>query len=93
MKKINIEPIGENILILPDNTEITSESGILIAVDEDAEKPQLGEILAVGEDVKNTKLIIGNRVIFRKYGGTEVIDDGIIYLIMTPSDILALDKR
>lgn len=93
MENIGIEPFGENILVLPETTEVTSTTEFKVQIDEEAEKPQRGVILALGDDVIQNKLSVGSRIIFRKYGGTEIIEEEETYIILTPLDILAIDQR
>lgn len=90
-----IKPVGDRVIIEPIEKEVTTASGIVLP-DSAKEKPQEGRVIAVGSrrnekgerealDVKE-----GDKVIFSKYGGTEVKYQNKEYLIMRESDILAV---
>jgi chaperonin GroES len=94
--KTSIKPLEDRILVRPEEGEETTVSGIVIP-DTAKEKPQEGTVLAVGVgkrsdsgelipmDVKE-----GDRVIYSKYGGTEVKLDGEELLILSARDVLAV---
>jgi chaperonin GroES len=94
---INLRPLGDRVLIEPAEQEETFAGGQLILPETAKEKPQQGNVLAVGEgrrdedgeripmDVKT-----GDRVLFAKYAGTEIKIDGKKLLIMKESDLLAI---
>lgn len=86
-----ITPLEDRILILPKEGEKITGGGIYIP-DSVKEKPQRGEVKAVGEGTESIKMKvqIGNNVLFRKNAGTEIMIDEITYLIMRQSDILAI---
>jgi len=88
-------PMGDRILIQPLEREDVTTGGIFLP-DTAKEKPQEGEVKAVGpgrvaEDGKRIPLEVkvGEVVLYAKYAGTEVKDDGIDYLILSERDILA----
>ncbi len=92
---MNIKPLADRVVIKALPLEEKTKSGIIMP-DTAKEKPQEGEIVAVGPgkvekgervalDVK-----VGDRVIYSKYAGTEVKYDGQEYLILKESDILAV---
>jgi chaperonin GroES len=93
---MNIKPLGERVVIKAIENEVTTKSGIVLP-DTAKEKPQMGEVLAVGSgklsdngqrialDVK-----VGDRVLFAKYAGTEVKLDGEEYMVLKESDVLAI---
>lgn len=89
-----IKPLGDNILILP-LTEKKTPSGIVIP-DTAKEKPQEGKVVAVGpgryEDGKLVKPEVkrGDKVIYKKWGGSEIKVDGKEYLVVKSEDILAV---
>jgi len=56
----------------------------------DDEKPQIGEIVAVGDDSEKIKVKVGQKIIFAKYTGTEIKLDNEEYLILKSEDILAV---
>lgn len=70
--------------------EKTTKSGIVLPDTADDEKPQMGEVMAVGTDEKKIKVKTGDKVIFAKYSGSEVKIDEEEYLILKGEDILAV---
>jgi chaperonin GroES len=96
MTKLNIKPLGDNVLIKPLEAEAKTASGILLP-DNAKEKPQMGEIMAIGEgwhnnDGKVFPLIVkvGQKVMYKKWGGDEVKVEGMDMMIVKQSDILAI---
>ncbi|HET7900046.1 MAG TPA: co-chaperone GroES [Candidatus Nanopelagicales bacterium] len=92
---VTIKPLEDRILVKALEAEQTTASGLVIP-DTAKEKPQEGEVLAVGpgrfEDGQRLPLDInvGDKVIYSKYGGTEVKYDGQEYLILSARDVLAV---
>ena len=92
---VTIKPLEDRILGKTLEAEQTTASGLVIP-DTAKEKPQEGEVLAVGpgrfEDGQRLPLDVqvGDKVIYSKYGGTEVKYDGQEYLILSARDILAV---
>ena len=92
---VTIKPLEDRILVKTVEAEQTTASGLVIP-DTAKEKPQEGEVLAVGpgrfEDGQRLPLDIqvGDKVIYSKYGGTEVKYDGQEYLILSARDVLAV---
>ncbi len=94
---MKIQPLADRILVEPVKEDEVSKGGIIIP-DTAKEKPQQGEILAVGPgkfDEDGEKRIaldvqVGDRVLFPKYGGTEIKIEGEKLLIMKETDILAV---
>lgn len=92
---MNIKPLGDRVIIKVMESEETTKSGIVLPGNA-KEKPMQGEILAVGsgEMVDGKKLPlevkVGDKVIYSKYAGTEVKMDGMEYLVIKQSDILAI---
>ena len=87
-----IEPLGARVLIRPVERETQTASGIILP-ETAKEKPQQGIIEAVGdEDEMVSGLGVGDRILFPKYTGTEVEVDGVTFLIMEESDVLARIK-
>jgi chaperonin GroES len=87
--EMKIEPLGARVLILPQEKETETASGIFLP-ETAKEKPQTGIIEAVGdEEEMATDLGVGDRVLFPKYTGTEIELDGVTYLIMEEGDVLA----
>jgi chaperonin GroES len=93
-----LNPLDDRIAVLPSEDEQTTVSGIVIP-DTAKEKPQEGEVMAVGpgrfEDGQRIPMDVrvGDRVIYTKYGGTEVKVDGEEYLILSARDVLALSNQ
>lgn len=91
-KKINIEPLGARVLVLPIEGESQSPGGVLLP-ETAKEKPQQGTIEAIGDSEEmTTNLKVGDRVLFPKYTGTEIKFEGKTYLLMDESDVLARIK-
>ena len=92
---VTIKPLEDRILVKTVEAEQTTASGLVIP-DTAKEKPQEGEVLAVGpgrfEDGQRLPLdiAVGDKVIYSKYGGTEVKYDGQEYLILSARDVLAI---
>lgn len=96
-KSVSLKPIGGNILVSPVEEEKTTQSGIVLPDTVSKEKPQRGEVVALGTgrlDESGKKLPfnvkVGDTVIFKKYGPDEIEVEGKEYLIMEESDILAV---
>ena len=95
MADFKLKPLEDRIVVRPVEGEETTVSGIVIP-DTAKEKPQEGEVLAVGpgrfEEGTRVPLdvSVGDRVIYSKYGGTEVKVDGDEYLILSGRDVLAV---
>ena len=100
MKKINITPLGDRVLVLPLNEEEKggkTKSGIIIPDTVSKEKSEQGKVVAVGEGKlneagKRVPLTVkkGQTVIFSKYGPDEIKVDGVEYFIISESNILAI---
>ena len=93
MKKINIKPLADRVIIKQDDAETTTQSGIIIP-DTAQEKPQKGKIVACGGGTKENPMTVkeGETVLYGKYAGTELKHEGEDYLIIKESDILAIIK-
>lgn len=86
-KKINLQPMGTRVLIQPLEQESKTASGLLLP-ETAKEKPQMGLVIAVGDD-EEIKLNVNDKVLFAKYSGTEFRMDGTGYLLLELNDILA----
>ena len=94
---VSIKPLEDRIVVKPLDAEQTTASGLVIP-DTAKEKPQEGEVLAVGPgrfDDDGDKRIpldvkVGDTVLYSKYGGTEVKYSGEEYLILSARDVLAV---
>ena len=91
-----LKPLEDRIIVKPGDAEETTASGLVIP-DTAKEKPQQGEVLAVGEgrwDEDGERRIpvdvkVGDTVVYSKYGGTEITVDGDDVLILNSRDVLA----
>lgn len=93
--KVTLQPLGERVIIKPSEQESTTKGGIFLP-DTAKEKPQEGEVIAVGpgratDDGSRVamELNAGDKVIYSKYAGTEYKDGDEEYLILRESDVLA----
>lgn len=92
---MKVKPLADRVIVKPIEVEEKTKSGIVLP-DTAKEKPQEGEVVAVGpgryEDGKLIPMNVkqGDRVLFAKYAGTEIKMDGEEYLIMRESDILGI---
>ncbi len=94
---VSIKPLEDRIVIKAVEAEQTTASGLVIP-DTAKEKPQEGEVLAVGPGRYNDgggeriplDISVGDRVIYSKYGGTEIKHGGEEYLILSARDVLAI---
>src|SRR5437763_8718970 len=95
MGKMSLKPLEDRIVVKPGEEEETTVSGIVIP-DTAKEKPQEGTVLAVGpgrfEDGARVPLDVkvGDKVLYSKYGGTEVKYAGEEYLVLSARDVLAV---
>ncbi|MFC1978831.1 co-chaperone GroES [Chloroflexota bacterium] len=90
---MNLEPLGDRIVVKPTAKEEVTKGGIVLP-DTAKEKPQEGEVVAVGPMTEEGKRIAldvkkGDTVVYPRYSGTELKIDGEEYLIMRESEILA----
>jgi chaperonin GroES len=93
---MNLQPLEDRIVVRAQEAEETTTSGLVIP-DTAKEKPQQGEVLAVGPGRRSEQtgeLIpvdvgVGDIVVYSKYGGTEITVDGEDLLILTSRDVLA----
>ena len=97
-KEFSLKPLDDRIVVQPSEGEETTSSGIVIP-DTAKEKPQEGSVVAVGpgrfeEGVRvPMDVAVGDKVIYSKYGGTEVKVKGDDYLILSARDVLAVVKK
>ncbi|MEZ5061811.1 MAG: co-chaperone GroES [Solirubrobacterales bacterium] len=92
---MNLKPLGDRLIVKALEEETTTASGIVLP-DTAKEKPQKGEVLAVGDGNRNEAgerialdVAKGDTVLYSKYGGTEVKVDGEDLLVLRESDVLA----
>ncbi len=93
---MSLQPLDDRIVVRPGDAEATTASGLVIP-DTAKEKPQQGEVLAVGPgrraetsgDLIPMDVGVGDTVVYSKYGGTEITSDGEDLLILNARDVLA----
>jgi chaperonin GroES len=90
-KKLNITPLHDRVIVKPAAAEEKSAGGIIIP-DTAKEKPSRGLVLAAGPGKKDEPVTVkaGDTVLYSKYAGTEIQIEGVEYMIMRESDILAI---
>ncbi len=95
---MNLQPLEDRIVVRPAEAEEKTASGLVIP-DSAKEKPQQGEVLAVGPGRRSDSgelipldISTGDRVVYSKYGGTEITIEGEDLLILAGRDILAIVK-
>lgn len=96
---MNLKPLGDRVIVRPNEGEETLPSGIVLP-DTAKEKPQEGEVLAVGrgewhdDELVPLEVEVGDTVVYSKYGGTEITVEGEDVLILSARDLLAVvDKK
>ena len=94
---LNLKPLGDRLVIEPNDEAAQTSPGGIIIPDTAKEKPQKGTVVAAGpgRTTDEGKLIelpvkVGDMVIYSKYAGTEYAENGTDYLIVRESDILAI---
>ena len=93
---MSLQPLEDRIVVRPGDAEETTVSGLVIP-DTAKEKPQQGEVLAIGPgrraensgELIPLDLAVGDTVVYSKYGGTEVTVDGEDLLVLSSRDVLA----
>ena len=95
---MSIQPLEDRIVVRPAEAEEKTASGLVIP-DSAKEKPQQGEVVAVGPGRRSdsgelipTDINVGDTVVYSKYGGTEITHGGEDLLILTGRDVLATVK-
>jgi chaperonin GroES len=94
---MKLRPLGDRVVIKPTAKEEVSKSGILLPDTASKERPEQGEIVAVGPGrmldngtVAPMSLKVGDKIVFKKYSPDEVKVDGEEYLIISESDAMAI---
>ena len=93
---MSLQPLEDRIVVKPGDAEETTASGLVIP-DTAKEKPQQGEVLAVGPGRRSDQtgeiipvdVAVGDTVVYSKYGGTEITAEGQDVLILNARDVLA----
>ncbi len=95
-KKANIQPLFDNVLVRPLQMNQTTASGIVLP-DTVKEKPQFGEVMAIGPGTTNEQgkavpmvVKVGQKVLYKKWGGNEVKVENEEWLIIEQKDIMAV---
>ena len=94
---MNLKPLDDGIVVRPNEAETQTASGLVIP-DTAKEKPQQGEVLAVGPGKRSetsgelipVDIKVGDTVLYSKYGGTEVAVNGEDLLVLNSRDVLAV---
>ncbi len=94
---MNLQPLGDRVVVKAlEELEARTASGLVIP-DTAKEKPQIGEVLAVGPGALNDNgdripvdVEVGQKVVYAKYGGTEIKVEGADYLVLSSRDLLAV---
>ncbi|CAN5448368.1 MAG: co-chaperone GroES [Acidimicrobiia bacterium] len=94
---MNLKPLEDRIVVKPNEAEERTASGLVIP-DTAKEKPQQGEVLAVGNGKRSEQtgevipvdVKVGDTVLYSKYGGTEITIDGDDLLVLSARDVLAI---
>ena len=97
---MNLQPLDDRIVVRPNEAEERTVSGLVIP-DTAKEKPQQGEVLAVGPGKRSEQsgeiipidVKVGDTVVYSKYGGTEITVEGEDLLILSSRDVLAVVKK
>ncbi|HET8851174.1 MAG TPA: co-chaperone GroES [Ktedonobacteraceae bacterium] len=96
---VKLRPLGDRVVVKAISRETVTKSGIVLP-DTAKEKPQEGEVLAVGPGkvLDNGKRVtlevsVGQKVLFAKYAGSEVKIDGEEYLILRESDVMGIVEQ
>ena len=96
MAKSNIKPLLDNVLVKPLEAETKTASGIVLP-DSAKEKPQMGEVMAIGTGLVTPKgetipmnVKVGQKVMYKKWGGDEIKVNGEEWMIVKQGDILAI---
>lgn len=94
---MKLKPLFNNVIVKPVPKEEVTKSGIVLPDTMDKDKPEQGEVVAVGEgkrldsgEISKMSVKVGDKVVFKKYSPDEVKVDGEEYLVLSESDIIAI---
>lgn len=97
LSSMKIKPLNENVVVKPTTKDEVTKSGIVIPDTVDKERPERGEVIAVGEGKllesgqrAPMSIKIGDKVMFKKYSPDEIKIDNEEYLVISQNDILAI---
>ena len=96
---MNLQPLEDRIVVRPSESEATTASGLVIP-DTAKEKPQQGDVLAVGPgrrsdntgEIVPMDVAVGDTVVYSKYGGTDITVEDEALLLLNARDVLAIVK-
>jgi chaperonin GroES len=86
---MKVKPLADRVMVKLEKSEAKTAGGIIIP-DNAQEKTQTGLVVAVGDDTEVIKVKAGDKVMYDKYAGTQVKFDGIEHLILKMADIIAI---
>ena len=87
---MKIRPIGERVLIKLVKMEEKTASGIILPGAGDKDKPNYGEVIALGKGEKLEGINVGDKIVYAKFAGTEIKDGEEKYLVLNIEDVLAV---
>lgn len=94
---MQLRPLGDRVIVKPIDEKETNTAGIILPDTIDKEKPERGEVIAVGPGrmtdagtVAPMSVKVGQKVVFKKYSPDEVEIDGVDYLILSETDLMAV---
>lgn len=93
---MNIKPLYDRVIILPESEENVTKSGIVLP-STSQERPERGNVVAVGDGIdfdgnkKEMQVKVGDRVIFNKYAGVELKIEGKTHIVMREIDIIGVE--
>lgn len=97
VNRLNLKPTAGYVLLEPQEAETTTASGIVLPDSATPEKPQMGTVFAIGPDevtdsgaVRKVPVKVGDKVVYKKWGGNEIKVQGKEYLFVKFDDILAV---
>ncbi len=92
-----LRPLGDRVIVKPAAKEEMTKTGIILPDTVDKERPEHGEVIAVGPgkmldngQVAPMSIKIGDKIVFKKYGPDEVKIDDVEYLVIAESDVMAV---
>ncbi len=94
---MNLKPTADYIIVKPIQEDTVTKSGIVLPETVDKEKPERGEIVAVGPGkrlenglIAEPQVKVGQKIMFRKYSPDEIKVDGVDYLVIRESDVMLI---
>ena len=94
---MNLRPLSDRLIVKPASKEEVSALGIIIPDSSNKERPEQGEVLAIGPgrikddgSIQPMNVKVGDKIVFKSYSPSEVKVDGATYLVLSESDVLAV---